>query len=134
MLIRSAVYATILVAMAVVSVVSDELYLWFVGIMAVILPAFNFATWLLLSWASRQAPEIKSLRARANDAFTLFIASSAAGIAGAFALGRVTGLFRIDGRPVLILLGYMIVMMSVPAIDWLSTWRDVWSRMLDRRD
>lgn len=97
------------------------------GIALVLLfsPAVTVTVAGILVWTARQAPGIETLRERADDAVTLAEMSL-----GAFGLAVLTLAMNfgvaVPGRPVLSLLAWVCVLIVVPALGWLATWRRYW--------
>lgn len=92
----------------------------------------NAAVAGVLIWSSRQAPEIETLRERADDAVTLLLMSFATGGTAVFSILQRIG-FTFPGRPVLALLSWLVILIAIPAISWLGTWRSLWLPEIRRR-
>lgn len=129
---RLAAQLVLLVVLFVLEAIDDNLLYGVVGAALIVIWPFSLVVAGLLVWTSRQAPEIESLRERADDAVTLALLVSAAAIAGGVAIGKLYGV-QFFGKPALVLLAYALLLGSVPAIGWLSTWRTVWLPMLKLR-
>lgn len=79
----------------------------------------------ILVWTSRQAPEIETLREHADDAVTLMLMSVATSAAALVSILLRFGV-EVPGRPALSLLSWLAILIVVPAIAWLATWRRLW--------
>lgn len=88
-------------------------------------PAVNVTVAAILVWTARQAPDIVTLVERADDAVTLALMSLGGAAIGAVSIARAAGAV-IDGRPVLALLAWVLLLLSIPALAWMRTWRDYW--------
>lgn len=95
-------------------------------------PAITGTVAAILIWTSRQAPEFETLRERADDAVTSFFQAVGGAAVGAVAILATFGI-TIPGRPTLALLAWVMLLIAVPAIGWLTTWRSTWLPMLRRR-
>lgn len=122
----------VLFTLSAIAAVDEDLYLNVLSVILIVLPVCGWTVAGVLVWTARQAPDVASLVNRADDAVTLAIASSVGAIAGFITLARLFGIV-IPGRPVLVLLGFALVTVSVPAIGWLGVWRDVWLPMVRNR-
>lgn len=101
------------------------LYTNVIFLIAFVTVPINGTVAAILIWSSRQAPEIETLRERADDAVTLFLMSLAtAGSALVSILLRLG--FELPGRPTLAILSWLAILIVVPALGWLGTWRDRW--------
>lgn len=95
-------------------------------------PAVNGAVAGVLVWTSRQAPGVETLRERADDAVTLLLISlGAAGVAVVVILTRAG--IEVPGRPLLALLAWALLLVVVPSLGWLRTWRHYWADLLPGR-
>lgn len=117
--------------LAAIDLIDDKLFVNLISIVLVILPPINWTVASILIWTSRQAPEIESLRERADDAVTLALVSTAFAGAGLVAVARIFGVI-VPGRPALVLLAFAGLIATVPAVAWLGVWRSVWLPMLRR--
>lgn len=86
----------------------------------------------ILIWTSRQAPHVDTLRERADDAVSLFLMSLAASATALVAAALRAGI-ELPGRPVLALLAWLCLLVAVPALGWLGTWRTFWLPLVLRR-
>lgn len=131
---RVAALATILGSMVLVYSVSDLLYTAIVSLSLVVLPVADWTVFAILLWTSKQAPEIDSLRERVDDMLTLSIAATTLAVIGALVFGRIAGFITIQVGPIVTIgLGFAAVLISVPALGALRTWRDVWLPKLRER-
>ena len=96
-----------------------------IALVLLVSPTITGTVASLLIWSSRQAPSIETLRERADDAATSFLQSLAAAFVGGLVILTRLG-FTFPGRPSLALLAWLLLLISVPAIGWLGTWRNVW--------
>lgn len=117
----------LLIVLAILNIIDQNVFLFVVAVALLLIPPVNWTVAAILIWTSRQAPGIRSLKERADDAVTLGLISSSAAVAGGIALVNILG-FKLTGlgRPSLVLLAFALILVSVPAIDWLRTWREVW--------
>lgn len=122
----------LLVILMGVNLLSEDLFLLLVAVALVLAPPISITVALVLVWTARQAPNVQSLQERADDAVTLALIASAGAGAAAVALGRIFGVDFDLGRPALVLLSYGFILVTIPALDWLRTWRDVWVPMVTR--
>lgn len=109
----------------VLSVPSRDVFVALISGLLLFPPAINWTVAAILIWTSKQAPEIESLRERADDAVTLALMATGGAAAGAVQLATLAGVV-IPGRPILAVLAWVLILVSVPALGWLRTWRDVW--------
>jgi hypothetical protein len=96
-----------------------------ISMAVVVAPAVNLTVAGILVWTARQAPGIETLAERADDAVTLALMSVGAAAAGFLTLARNLG-FEFPGRPTIAMLAWVLVLISVPALGWLRTWRTRW--------
>jgi hypothetical protein len=131
-----ALQLVILSAMGFVAATDMGAYVSAVSVAVLVLPTINWTVALLLIWASRQDDTIRSLADAADNALTWAINSSVAGMIGIILLGLQAGFLRGQfGVLITVLLGFIIVTGSLPAVRFLRTWRDVWMPMIrERRD
>lgn len=122
----------LLVSLYVIDAFSDALFLDVVALVLIVGPTASITVAVILKWTAGQAPDIVSLRERADDAVTLALASLGFAIAGASVVWRALG-FVIPGRPVVVLLGYGAMLVLVPGIVWMGTWRSVWLPLVRKR-
>lgn len=102
-------------------------------VIAMVTVPINATVAAILVWSSRQAPEMEVLREHADDSVTLFLMSLAtAGTALVAVLVRLG--FAIEGRPTLAILSWLAILIAVPAIAWLGTWRRIWLPQIRRRN
>lgn len=88
----------------------------------------------ILIWTSKQAPDVETLRERAEDAITLFLMSLAAATVGVIALLSAIGV-TLPGRAGLSLIAYICLLIVLPAIGFLRTWKSYWLPLvMGRRD
>lgn len=122
---------------ALLGLLDIELFLTVVSIVLVLGPAVNFTVAVIITayvWRNPDAPI--SLRSRGDDAIVLWVASSLGGILG---LNRLASLNLPQGL-VLGLLALALILISIPALDWLIVWAPVlmrdargwWHRHRDR--
>lgn len=124
---RPIILLLILVSMALVYSVNALLYTAIVSLSLVVLPVADWTVFGILLWTSNQAPEIDSLRERVDDMLTLSIGATVLAVIGALVFGRITGIVTIQVGPLITIgLGFAAVVISVPALGALRTWRDVW--------
>lgn len=114
--------ALLALGMFVLSVVDQRLLLEVVAVVLIVLPIFNLLAVVILVYAARQAPEVRSLSSRADDAIALALASIAVAILVWVAL---LGL-NVPGAIRATILAFALVVISIPAVDWLRVWADVW--------
>ena len=86
---RFAVQIILLAGMLALASYDDGIFVVIVSAVLLPLPFINGTVALILIWTSRQAPEIDSLRNRADDAVTLTLASLAGAGAGLISLARM---------------------------------------------
>lgn len=98
----------------------------------VLTPAVNWTVAAILVWSARQARDVETLAERADDAVTLGLMSTGGALAGLVTIVRTFG-FEVDGRPVVALLAWVLVLVSVPAIGWLQAWRRYWLPIVRNR-
>jgi hypothetical protein len=96
----------------------------------------SLAVAAILVWLARQAEQgpdavSETLVEAADNAVTLALVSTGLAVAGVVSIARLVG-FEIPGRPILILLGWALVLVGVPALSWLRTLRNVWLPMVRR--
>lgn len=121
----------ILATMLVVNEVSTDLYVGLIALSIIVLCAASWTVFLLLLWTERQAPDIQSLHDRVDDALTLALVSTVAAVIGFITLGRLFGLITVTvGTFITVGLGFIVVEVSIPAIGFLRTWRDVYLPMV----
>lgn len=124
----------ILASMIVVNAIDGQLYLNLISLSLVILPVAGWTVFGLLLWTARQAPDIQSLHERVDDALTLALITTVAALIALEVLGRQIGIITAPiGNWVTVALGYIVVMISVPALSFLQTWRSVYLPMVRRR-
>lgn len=127
--LRLGALLSLIAAFGVLSVTWPDLFQLSTSLALVVLPAINLLAAVVLRRASRQAPEIISLANRADDAVVLFVASALGGILG---LNRLLTL-ELQNDVAVGILALALVLQSLPAIDWLRIWRDVWAPRIRRR-
>lgn len=88
-------------------------------------PAITGAVAGILIWSARQAPTLLTLRERADDAVTSFLQALGAALVGSIVLLSSVGI-TLPGKPALALLAWVCLLIAVPAVGWMGTWRDVW--------
>lgn len=89
-----------------------------------VLLVVNIVTAVLLAQASRRAPEIVSLRARADDAVFLGAAAAAAAVMGTLVIARAFGAIQPVPREVFLVgISYALIVLSAPAVNWLVVWK-----------
>jgi hypothetical protein len=131
---RLAVQIAILISMIVINAIDGNLYLNLISLSLVVLPVAGWTVFGLLLWTAKQAPDIQSLHERVDDALTLALVSSVAAVIAAVVLGRMLGVITISlGNWVTVGIGYIVVGVSIPAISFLRTWRNVYLPMVRRR-
>lgn len=127
--LRAGLLVTLVLGSFILSIAAPDVFGTVMSVALVLLPAVNWLAAVVLRRASWSAPEIVSLANRADDAIVLSIASTLAGLLG---LNRLLTLgFRDDVT--IGLLALALVLVSLPAIDWLRIWRDVWAPRIRRR-
>lgn len=118
----------LLPALVLLEYLVTDAFPFFVSIALPILLLINLATAFMLARASRRAPEIVSLRARADDAIFLVAASAAAATMGLLVIGRAFGTIPPVPREVFLIgVSYALIVLSAPAVNWLIVWRP-WRR------
>ena len=115
----------LLVALALTDLYSDGLFLVATAAILTVAPTALWTVAVVLKWASRQAPDIESLREKADDAVTLALAATGFAIAGAVVFVRLANI-QVPGRPVVVLIGWGALLVLVPGLTWLRTWRGIW--------
>lgn len=129
---RALVQLALLPVLYVASLPNPAVFGLVVGILLLIPPFVTAAVAGVLVWTSRQAPEIATLRERADDALTAFLQALGAGAVGAVVLLQAAGIL-IPGRPALALLAWVCLLIGVPSIRWARTWRDYWLPAMRRQ-
>lgn len=130
-LVRLLVQLALLVVLFALNLFDENIFLVVVALALLVIPPVNWTVAGILIWTSRQAPHVESLRERADDAVTLALVSTAAAVGAAVGIARVFGVdVSTLGRPVIVLLAFGFILVALPAIDWLRTWRDVWLPMV----
>lgn len=124
---RRVVWQLLLLALLYVASLGDPITFGSaIGFLLLLPPAFTVTVAWVLVWTSRQAPEVESLRERADDAVTAVLQSVGAALVGAVVIATNVAHLIIPGRPALALLAWVCLLIGVPALGWLRTWRDVW--------
>ena len=106
----------------------------FIGFVLLLPPGFTFAVAGVLIWTSRQAPDVETLRERADDATTAALQSLGAALVGAVVLATNVAHITIPGKPALALLAWVCLLIGVPALGWLAAWRRHWLPLLRLRE
>jgi hypothetical protein len=122
---RLLIQLALLPVLYIVSLPNPTTFTIVVAVALFIPPAITGAVAGVLIWSSRQAPTLLTLRDRADDAVTSFLQSMGAAAVGTVALLTNFGII-LPGKPVLALLTWICILIAVPAIGWMGTWRDVW--------
>lgn len=89
--------------------------------MLALFPLVNWTAATILVRASRHAPDVVSLRARADDAVMLALAATIVGLVGVLRQSGV--LDQETGRALRTL---AVVTLSLPALSWLIVWWRLW--------
>lgn len=125
----------ILVSMAVVAYFNEDVYVALVSLLCLIAVPINWSVAGVLLWSSAQAPDIRSLADRADDAVTLAVNSTVAAVVVALILGRMLGFIPVAvSLAITVGLGFIIVSNSLPNIRFAQTWRDVYVPILRSRN
>lgn len=119
------------------SLLDEDVFVLVVSLILIPLFIISVSVAGILIWTSRQAPEIETLRERADDAVTGALASGLSAVAALVALGRepIERLYGIviPGRPVLGAIACVLILVAVPSLGWLGTWRNVWLPKVQRK-
>ena len=131
---RFVVQLGLLAALYVLSLPDPKLFIIVIKVLVLITLPINATVAALLVWTSRHAPDIDTLRERADDAVTLFLISL--GLAATAWLIPVLQFFGIvlPGSPALVFLSWIALLVAVPALGWMGTWRDYWMPVVRRRE
>jgi len=122
-----AIQGFILASMVGVAIVNEDLYIAAIAVSLLILPPINWSVAGVLIWTSRQDPSVRSLADAAENAMTWAVSSTVAALIGALVLGRLMGFVPNQiGSVITVLLGFVVVTGSMPAVRFLRTWREVW--------
>jgi hypothetical protein len=128
---RLLVQIAILASMLLLNAISADLYVGLVSISIVALPVASWTVFAMLLWTSQQAPDIQSLSERVDDALTLSLISSVAAGIGTLVLGKLLGFITTPTVSIVTVgLGFIVVEVSIPAIGFLRTWRDIYLPMV----
>jgi divalent metal cation (Fe/Co/Zn/Cd) transporter len=131
---RLVVQVGLFVSGATVEFISQDVFVVVVALLIVALPIASWTVFGLLLWTSSQAPDIQSLYERVDDALTLALVSTLAAIVGLLVLGRLFHIIDAPVGPVItVCLGWIVVGVSIPALGFLRTWRDIYLPMVQRR-
>lgn len=124
----------ILVSMVIVNAIDQNIYFALVSFSIIVLPVASWTVFGLLLWTSHEAPDVKSLRDRVDDALTLALISTVAASIGVLLLARLLGIITNPvGGFISVALGFIVVEVSFPAIGFLRTWRDLYLPMIRRK-
>ena len=130
-----AIQIAILIVMLGIAAISIDIYVGLVAVLLLVLPAVNWTVAGVLLWTSRQDTTVRSLSDAADNALTWAVNSTVAAIVAGMVLARSLGLLSSPiGSVTGVLLGFIVVTGSLPALRFLRTWRDVWLPMVRRRD
>jgi hypothetical protein len=140
---RLAGQLAVLPVLGALSMASDDAFTLAVGIEIVVVWPITVAVAIILTWIVHLAeqpdtegivrPAPASLIEAADDMVTVALISSGIAVAGAVAIARIVFEVQFGGRPVLVLLGWALVLVGVPALSRLGTLRHVWLPMLAGR-
>lgn len=132
---RLAFQFSIFISMGVIAWVNVGLYVLLASLSILITVPINWSVAGVLLWSSNQAPDIKSLADRADDAITIAINSTVAAVIVGLVSARALGLISVStSLAITVGLGFIIVSNSLPNLRFLQTWRNVWVPMLRERN
>lgn len=103
-----------------------------ISVILVVIPAVTGTVAAVLVWTSRQAPDVETLRERADDSVTLFLVSLAGAGIGIIVIFKAFGI-EFPGRLGLALLAGALLLIAVPALGFLRTWRSYWMPLVLKR-
>jgi hypothetical protein len=106
-----------LVALAIVA---PATFVVIVAAALVALPGVDLLVAVLLGLAARRDPTVISLQSHARGAAILWVAASLAGILGLTTLLN----FGLSAPLAVGIIGFALLLISVPALEWIVTWRD----------
>lgn len=135
---RLALELGVLGTMVAVAAYNPDLYAGVIGFVLLPVPIIQWAVWGYLATKVRESKSqglyLQPLVDRANDARTLAEASTAATIAGILVLLRQFEVIGpVDRQWYLVILSFCLLMLVVPALVWLRTWRAIWLPALHRQ-
>lgn len=128
----------ILVPMIAVALADAGIFTVLIGVMLVPLAVFQWAVWVYLRSKLRLAEELgfslPTLNDRVEDALTHALASTAGAFAGMLVILRGAQLIGTVPRELyLVIIAYVLIIITVPALGWLDNWRQVWLPSLRRQ-
>jgi hypothetical protein len=90
----------------------------------IVLPIIQWATVGFFAARALEDPTIVSLRARVQDALALALAQTVGAFLGLIVVLRALEIIPpVDRGVFLVGLGFALLMIAAPAINWLITWR-----------
>lgn len=125
----------------VLASLDGSLYQLAVAIAIVVVWPITVAMAVVLVWLARAAERSPALEGppatlveAADNAVTMALISSGLALFGVLVVLRQLGLVAaLTGRPVLVLLGWALLLVCVPSLSWARTLRRVWLPMITRR-
>lgn len=124
MIVRLMRALMVLVGIIAVQLAVPDAFPIIVAALLVGLVAIQWAAAIFFNRAANADRSILSLQARAQDSVSLAVASSVAGLLGLLVVARALNIIpAVDRAVFLIGIGFALVMVAAPAVNWLVIWR-----------
>lgn len=124
MIVRLVRALMVLGGIVVVQLAIPDQFPLVIGSLLVALVTVQWAAAIFFNRAANADRSILSLQARAQDAVSLAVASTVAGILGLLVVARALNIIPpVDRAVFLVGIGFALVMVAAPAVNWLVIWR-----------